>query len=152
LAEGIEVKGAWLDNGLLHIDLAKLSLGSCEDYSNHAKHGVNSSAPEWGRPGTRWWTARRSDETAGLRPADRQTTAALKRLPYGRVRHHEYEFGDRPRATAEEAGVFDVRHLSEQQLAALGVSHIAYVKRVSVNGVPGFAISRRRRDADGCCR
>ena len=23
LAEGIEVKGAWLDNGLLHIDLAK---------------------------------------------------------------------------------------------------------------------------------
>ena len=23
LAEGIEVKGAWLDNGLLHIDLAR---------------------------------------------------------------------------------------------------------------------------------
>jgi hypothetical protein len=23
LAEGIEVRGAWLDNGLLHIDLAK---------------------------------------------------------------------------------------------------------------------------------
>lgn len=35
---------------------------------------------------------------------------------------------------------FDVRHLSEQQLAALGVSHIAYVKPVMVNGVQGFAI------------
>jgi hypothetical protein len=34
----------------------------------------------------------------------------------------------------------DVRHLSEQQLAALGVSHIAYVKPVVVNGVRGFAI------------
>jgi hypothetical protein len=34
----------------------------------------------------------------------------------------------------------DVRHLSEQQLAALGVSHIAYVKPVMVNGVLGFAI------------
>ena len=30
--------------------------------------------------------------------------------------------------------------LSEQQLAALGVSHIAYVKQVMVNGVQGFAI------------
>ena len=36
--------------------------------------------------------------------------------------------------------VFDVRHLSQQQLAALGVSHIAYVKQVMVQGVPGFAI------------
>ncbi|WP_428542385.1 DUF1150 family protein [Rhodopila sp.] len=35
---------------------------------------------------------------------------------------------------------FDVRHLSEQQLAALGVAHIAYVKPVMVNGVQGFAI------------
>jgi hypothetical protein len=39
----------------------------------------------------------------------------------------------------EKIGI-DVRHLSEQQLASLGVSHIAYVKRVSVNGVQGFAI------------
>jgi hypothetical protein len=35
---------------------------------------------------------------------------------------------------------FDVRQLSPQQLAALGVSHIAYVKPVIVNGVQGFAI------------
>jgi hypothetical protein len=40
----------------------------------------------------------------------------------------------------QEAVVFDVRHLSTQQLAALGVSHIAYVKPVMVNGVQGFAI------------
>jgi hypothetical protein len=39
-----------------------------------------------------------------------------------------------------EPVAFDVRHLSEQQLAALGVSHIAYVKPVIVNGVAGFAI------------
>jgi len=38
------------------------------------------------------------------------------------------------------AVAFDVRNLSEQQLAALGVSHIAYVKPVMVNGVQGFAI------------
>ncbi len=51
--------------------------------------------------------------------------------------------GDRPDATstpAQEVVAFDVRHLSEQQLAALGVSHIAYVKPVMVNGVQGFAI------------
>jgi len=43
-------------------------------------------------------------------------------------------------AAVQEAVAFDVRHLSEQQLAALGVSHIAYVKPVMVNGVQGFAI------------
>ncbi|HEY0185592.1 MAG TPA: DUF1150 family protein [Rhodopila sp.] len=41
---------------------------------------------------------------------------------------------------AQEAITFDVRHMSEQQLAALGVSRIAYVKPVTVNGVQGFAI------------
>lgn len=41
---------------------------------------------------------------------------------------------------AQEVIAFDVRHLSEQQLAALGVSHIAYLKPVMVNGVQGFAI------------
>jgi hypothetical protein len=40
----------------------------------------------------------------------------------------------------QEMGSFDVRHLSDQQLAALGVSRIAYVKPVMVNGVQGFAI------------
>ena len=41
-----------------------------------------------------------------------------------------------------EAGVgsFDLRHISERQLGALGVSHIAYVKPVVVNGAAGFAI------------
>jgi len=41
---------------------------------------------------------------------------------------------------APEVVAFDVRHMSEQQLAVLGVSHIAYVKPVMVNGVQGFAI------------
>lgn len=49
---------------------------------------------------------------------------------------------DQPDVTVpvQEVVTFDVRHLSEQQLAALGVSHIAYVKPVMVNGVQGFAI------------
>jgi hypothetical protein len=47
---------------------------------------------------------------------------------------------DTTNAPLTEVVAFDVRHLSEQQLAALGVSHIAYVKPVVVNGVQGFAI------------
>jgi hypothetical protein len=41
---------------------------------------------------------------------------------------------------ANEPAVIDVRHLSEEQLAALGMSLIAYVKPVIINGVAGFAI------------
>jgi hypothetical protein len=51
--------------------------------------------------------------------------------------------GDQPDAgavSAQETIPFDVRHLSEQQLAVLGVSHIAYLKPVVVDGVKGFAI------------
>jgi hypothetical protein len=47
---------------------------------------------------------------------------------------------DAANASLQEVVSFDVRHLSEQQLAALGVSQIAYVKPVTVNGVQGFAI------------
>ena len=39
-----------------------------------------------------------------------------------------------------EMASFDVRHLTAEQLSALGVSHIAYVKPVVVNGMAGFAI------------
>ncbi len=35
---------------------------------------------------------------------------------------------------------FDIRHLSVEQLASLGVSHMAYVKPVLVNGTKAFAI------------
>jgi hypothetical protein len=35
---------------------------------------------------------------------------------------------------------FDVRHMTTEQLGALGMSHIAYVKAVTVNGTTGFAI------------
>jgi hypothetical protein len=37
-------------------------------------------------------------------------------------------------------GSFDIRHMTTDQLGALGVSHIAYVKQVVVNGTTGFAI------------
>jgi hypothetical protein len=39
-----------------------------------------------------------------------------------------------------EVASFDIRHLSAEQLAKLGVSQIAYVKPVTVNGQHGFAI------------
>ena len=35
---------------------------------------------------------------------------------------------------------FDEHHITEAQLGALGVSHIAYVKPVLFNGTTGFAI------------
>ena len=35
---------------------------------------------------------------------------------------------------------FDVRHMTTDQLGALGMSLIAYVKPVVVNGMAGFAI------------
>ena len=36
--------------------------------------------------------------------------------------------------------LIDIRHLSTEQLAQLGVSQIAYVKQVMMNGAPAFAI------------
>jgi hypothetical protein len=38
------------------------------------------------------------------------------------------------------ATAFDIRHISAEQLAELGVSRIAYVKPVEVDGKQGFAI------------
>ena len=51
--------------------------------------------------------------------------------------------GDRTEAAGavvNAGAAFDVRHLTEQQLAMLGVSQIAYVKPVVVNGTSGYAI------------
>jgi len=42
--------------------------------------------------------------------------------------------------TKIDVRAFDVRHMTVEQLGALGVSHIAYVKPVIVNGEAGFAI------------
>jgi hypothetical protein len=42
--------------------------------------------------------------------------------------------------TTAPVASFDIRHLSAEQLAQLGVSQIAYVKPVMVNGQNGFAI------------
>lgn len=36
--------------------------------------------------------------------------------------------------------VFDIRHLTESQLQQLGVSQLAYVKPVMMNGAAAFAI------------
>jgi hypothetical protein len=41
---------------------------------------------------------------------------------------------------APVAVMFDIRHLSDEQLAKLGVSQIAYVKPITVDGVQSFAI------------
>lgn len=38
------------------------------------------------------------------------------------------------------ATIPDIRHLTEAQLASLGVSRIAYVRAVEVNGVKAFSI------------
>jgi hypothetical protein len=38
------------------------------------------------------------------------------------------------------AAPFDIRHISAEQLAELGVARLAYVKPVEVNGTQGFAI------------
>lgn len=35
---------------------------------------------------------------------------------------------------------FDIRHLSPAEFGSLGVSQIAYVKPVMINGAPAFAI------------
>ena len=42
--------------------------------------------------------------------------------------------------TAPVQGAFDIRHLSVEQLAQLGVSQLAYVKPIVMNGTAGFAI------------
>jgi hypothetical protein len=36
--------------------------------------------------------------------------------------------------------IVDIRHISEAQLAQLGLQQVAYVKAVVFNGAPGFAI------------
>ncbi len=45
-----------------------------------------------------------------------------------------------PSGAVTEAVVVDIRKLTTDQLAQLGVSHIAYVKPVVVNGTSGYAI------------
>jgi hypothetical protein len=47
---------------------------------------------------------------------------------------------DGGRTGASGQASFDIRHLTEAQLAQLGLSQIAYVRQVVVDGAPGFAI------------
>jgi hypothetical protein len=72
---------------------------------------------------------------------DESIGSAFERLPPNRGPTMNIDSGDQTDAVSmKEVVSFDVRHLSEQQLAELGVSRIAYVKPVMVNGVQGFAI------------
>lgn len=45
-----------------------------------------------------------------------------------------------PAAKAGDMAVIDIRHLTESQLAQLGVSQLAYVKPVVVEGRAAYAI------------
>jgi hypothetical protein len=47
---------------------------------------------------------------------------------------------ENPAADAGALEQFDIRHLSPEQLARLGVAQIAYVRPVIVNGTAAFAI------------
>jgi hypothetical protein len=52
----------------------------------------------------------------------------------------QYDAEDNAEVAAAAMPDFNVRHLSQTQLAGLGVSQVAYVKPVTVNGKPAFAI------------
>lgn len=45
-----------------------------------------------------------------------------------------------PDEQAAVAAIADIRHISTQQLAQLGMQQVAYVKQVMVNGTTAFAI------------
>ena len=45
-----------------------------------------------------------------------------------------------PQEPAAGAGGHDIRHLTEVELARLGMSQIAYVRPIQLNGTAGFAI------------
>jgi len=47
---------------------------------------------------------------------------------------------DNPSNETPAPALVDIRHLTAEQLAQLGVAQVAYVKPVVVNGVAGFAI------------
>jgi hypothetical protein len=47
---------------------------------------------------------------------------------------------NQPKGEAAAATIMDIRHISEAQLAQLGMQQVAYVKPVVVNGEQGFAI------------
>jgi hypothetical protein len=52
----------------------------------------------------------------------------------------DHDIVDAAAESAPATLAFDIRHLSSAQLAKLGVSQIAYVKAVLLNGESAFAI------------
>ena len=47
---------------------------------------------------------------------------------------------NQPEDQTSGAVIMDIRHISAEQLAQLGMQQVAYVKQVMVNGAQGFAI------------
>ncbi len=53
---------------------------------------------------------------------------------------HDDDGADIESGALTAMAAFDIRHMTAEQLSALGVSHLAYVKPVLVNGTRAFAI------------
>lgn len=90
-----------------------------------------------------WWRVRRRGEAAGsVGPAEKARQRFWKAAYEKGLGTMNMNSGDQSGTgtASQEVVAFDVRHLSEEQLASLGVSHIAYVKPIMINGVQGFAI------------
>ena len=62
------------------------------------------------------------------------------RRDYDDEHGHTEQAGQRNREQVFPAVPFDIRYISAEQLAELGVARLAYVKPVEVNGTQGFAI------------
>jgi hypothetical protein len=64
------------------------------------------------------------------------------RISLDRSAEQEHAMSDTPTTAPAAAGTtrIDIRHMTVEQLAGLGVSQIAYVKPVMMNGTMAFAI------------
>jgi hypothetical protein len=75
--------------------------------------------------------------------ADRITKRASElhgQAAAGRSKTMNTNITQQPEDQAVMAAIVDIRHISEQQLAQLGLQQIAYVKPVDVDGTACFAI------------
>jgi hypothetical protein len=72
-------------------------------------------------------------------PAPTQPAASVPRGPNSAEQEASMTNTDTP-TTATQTVRIDIRHLTVEQLAGLGVSQIAYVKPVLMNGTLAFAI------------
>ncbi|CAG4930061.1 unnamed protein product, partial [Acidocella sp. C78] len=132
LAEGIEVKGAWLDNGLLHIDLAR-PLPEAKIRTIAIKKGAG------GQNGAS--TARTLDSDA---IASRVVAVNSRRVPDMNIKAHDGIADDAP-----FQAFLDPHHITESQLADLGLQEIAYVRPIMTPSGPAFGVFAANGRADG---